>query len=323
MGVGVEDHEASRDGSDRVLRAALIASLVVHVLGFLLYGVASQRLSALRPPFATPTPPDAVVTISNAVRIERRARPRPEPRPRAPRPIVAQRPPAQPARVALVQPPAPQPQRVALPPQEPKARALHELDKTAPGSPPNPPRTVRASPPPNPESSDAAREQKPQRVAYERRQQSVKSQLTEQRIARMNEEFDRTLSELRRENDPLAVRTEPPAAPKRYKMQMAGVGGDIHHGQGYYYPVKSWRADGYDYYYVDYEFTWADGTYETGGVPWPIRFRPREDPFQDSENPALRHVPLPAPLPGWTLPAGEHVGKALLRFMPEQSQSQG
>jgi hypothetical protein len=154
--------------------------------------------------------------------------------------------------------------------------------------------------------------------------QSARSaQLTQARIARMSEEFSRTLSQLRRENDPLAVRPQQPAAPKQYKMQMLGVDGDLHHGEGYYYPIKAWKADGYDYYYVTYEFTWADGTYETGGVPWPIRFRPREDPFRNPDTLALRHVPLPAPLPGWTLPAGEHVGKALLRFLPDQGRTQG
>jgi hypothetical protein len=327
VSVGVEDHGVPRDGSDRVLRAALIASLLVHVLGFFLYAVASHRLSALRTAYAIPTPPpDAIVTISNAIRIERRARPRPVERPRPQeRPAQRQPPPQPQQRVAVAQPPAPEPQRIVLPSAQPKTRALHELAKTVPGSVPNPPRTIHATPPPQPNSKEAPRERKPQRVAYERPQpRSARSaQLTEERIARMNEEFGRALSQLRQQNDPLAVRPEPPAAPKQYKMQMLGVGGDLHHGEGYYYPIKEWRADGYDYYYVSYEFTWADGTYETGGVPWPIRFRPHEDPFRYPDRLPLRHVPLPAPLPGWTLPPGEHVGKALLRYLPDQSQTQG
>jgi hypothetical protein len=161
-------------------------------------------------------------------------------------------------------------------------------------------------------------------VAYEQRQTKPArtAQLSEARIAQMNESFNQTLAQLRHENDPLAVRPEPPSAPKRYRLQMIGVNGDLRFGQGYYYPIKSWSADGYDYYYVSYEFTWADGTFESGGVPWPIRFRPHDDPFAHPGRPALEHVPLPAPLPGWKLPAGEHVGKALQRYL-ELPQDQG
>jgi hypothetical protein len=324
--VGVEDHGFSQDRGDRVLRAAVAVSVLVHVLGFFLYGIASRQISHVRFAPAPTPPPDAIVTISNAIRIEKRARPRPVPRPRPPhaarpRPAVAR-----PQSVAAVPQPAAVPRPLAQMESAPKVRALHELDKTLQQAPPNRPRTVRATAAPHAVPNEQSREGKAsQRVAFERRrtQPSRSSRLSEARIAQMNEAFDRTLSQLRRENDPLAVRTEAPAAPKRYKIQMIGVNGDLRYGQGYYYPIRSWKSDGFDYYYVSYDFTWADGTYESGGVPWPIRFRPQDDPFVNTANPALEHVPLPPPLPGWRLPPGEHVGKALRRYLPDQPQTQG
>jgi outer membrane biosynthesis protein TonB len=321
-----------RDGVDRdeersrwVFRAAVAASLLVHALAFLFYGVASQHVPHLRLPFARPTqPPETVVTVSNAITIEKRAKAQPEPRPqrgaasggRAAAPAPARVPaPAQ----ALVVP------RPVVAPALPPPHVLHELAKSAPSAAPNPPRTVKATPQPKPAPTEGSPAQ-PQRVALAQRpeQAAAPSQLSQARIAHMTQAFNQTLAELRRESNPLAVKPQAPAAPKRYRMQMIGINGDLKHGQGFYYPIKSWHADGYDYYYASYEFTWADGTLETGGVPWPIRFRPKDDPFSHPGNTAYDHVALPGPLPGWALPAGEKVGKALQPYVsPNGAGGQG
>jgi hypothetical protein len=311
-------------GSRRVLRIAIAVSLGVHLLGFLLYGLATAQLAHVKFAFARPTPtPDTVVTISNAITIEKRAKPQPEPRPlRGANP--AMRPSAQsPQRVAsiprpVVEPRPPEPQPV--PPQ----RALHQLAKVAPTAPANPPKTIEATAPPKPEQTPMHATQ-PHQVALAQRpaQASRPSQLSQARIAQMTQNFDKTLAELRRESAPLNVKPENPSATKRYHVQMIGVDGDLRHGQGYYYPIKSWREDGYDYYYVSYDFTWADGTFESGGVPWPIRFRPRDDPFTHPDDPNSAKVPLAAPMAGWRLPSGEKVGKALESLYGQQDRPGG
>ncbi len=97
----------------------------------------------------------------------------------------------------------------------------------------------------------------------------------------------KTIAQARSQADPLRnVKPEPPAAPKSYRMQMQGMFGPLRRGEGYYYPIKGWHAGGLDWYYVSYEFTWDNGVYETGSVPWPIHFTPAEDPFVNGESAA-------------------------------------
>jgi hypothetical protein len=50
---------------------------------------------------------------------------------------------------------------------------------------------------------------------------------------------------------------------------------------------------------VEYE----DGTTETGYVPWPIRYLPKDDPFLLHRE----HFPLPGPLADFTLPRNTNV----------------
>ena len=302
------DERAEERRSAAIFRAAIAGSLFVHALAFFLYGLSSAEFPRLRIPIPLPTKqPDAIVTLSNAIKIEHRAHPRPQPAPHREAPPPQRPAVARPQRVAALPEAQPLPKlEVAA---QPPVRTLHELAKTAPSAPPEPPKTVKTAEP-KPVATTAP-EGPPKQVAYaERATPSKPSRLSQAQLAQMNENFNKTLAELRRESDPLAVHGEP-AAPKRYQMQMIGVDGDLRHGQGYYYQVKGWKDGGYDYYYVSYRFTWADGTVETGGVPWPIRFKPKEDPFANPGNEALAHVQLPPPLPGWKLPPGEKVGKAL------------
>jgi hypothetical protein len=115
--------------------------------------------------------------------------------------------------------------------------------------------------------------------------------------------------------DPLIVPSEPPAASKRYAMDMTGTPGRLVHGEGILRPLRSWQHDGYVYYYVTYEITYSDGTYESGDVPWPIRYLPENDPF--TRPPHV--IPLPVPLPDFVLPPGTQLGRALRPYFPEPS----
>lgn len=114
--------------------------------------------------------------------------------------------------------------------------------------------------------------------------------------------FEHTIAQLRRENNPVlnaARPVETPGAPKRYAYDFSGAFG-TNEGNGILEPVKSWRDGPYNYYYVRYWVQYADGAVETGYVPWPLRYLPKEDPFLNH----WEHFPLPKPLPDYELPPG-------------------
>lgn len=117
------------------------------------------------------------------------------------------------------------------------------------------------------------------------------------------EQFEKTIARLREQNNPVVSAARPiahPAAPKQYKYDFSASIGTVGSGQGILEPVQSWHEDGYDYYYVRYWVEYPDGTTETGVVPWPLRYAPATDPFRLG----IHHMPLPVPLPGYTLPPG-------------------
>jgi len=314
----VNDQEGAR--SRRVLRFAVLGSLLVHAIGFFLWGITTARFVALQPKLRQTPPPDIVVSISHATTISKHARPVPV---RPSRPVAQPQAPAPRAAVEEQQQPVAQP--IPRRPALEVPRALRELAKPVPRSDVNPPRTIRATPSPLPQPP-VPQSPAPRTVAYRTEQShpsAVKSQrqlLSQAQLATIRQDLQKTLTELHREDDPLAVRsTAAPAAPKRYHVQMLGADSGLKHGQGIYYPIKSWIADGFDYYYCAYEFVYADGIVETGGVPWPVRFPPAHDPFLHPEIGERGEAPLAPPLPGWKLPAGEKIGKALMLGVPGMS----
>lgn len=117
--------------------------------------------------------------------------------------------------------------------------------------------------------------------------------------------YERTIAKLRAENNPILSAARPvsqPAAPKHYSFDFSGVG-TAPDSEGVLTPVQSWHDGGYDYYYVRYWVQYADGSTETGVVPWPLRYRPSQDPFRLG----LEHFPLPVPLPDYMLPGGTNL----------------
>jgi hypothetical protein len=151
--------------------------------------------------------------------------------------------------------------------------------------------------------------------------QHAHRQLSQQQLAAFERDFAKTIAQSRSAVNPLKVDPNPAAAPKRYRIQLAGLFGRLRHGEGIYYPIKGWRSDGLDYYYVNYEFVWADGTYERGSVPWPIHFAPSVDPFVSADIGMLQRTPLPPPPPGF-VPPGD-LGKALRPYFPSLQFEEG
>ncbi|MBV9104262.1 MAG: hypothetical protein JO060_11785 [Candidatus Eremiobacteraeota bacterium] len=306
--------------SGRVLRLAVGGSVLVHVLAFLLSGLFWSGIATLRPR-AVPTPPDVVVTTSNTVTIERRTRPRPATKarsrtaqtPRAPEQRAQPNAIPQPLRVAQQKPPArPFTRSVA-----PSVGALHELAKAVPRAPPNAEKTVRATPPAAEETPPADTTSRGQASQPEQMHKAPAGQLSEERLAHINADIQKTLAQLRAEDNPLAVRSTPaPAGERRYHVEMLGRLGDLRHAQGSCYPIKSWTEDGYDYYYESCNVQFEDGHYEAQAVPWPIRYKVGHDLYHGDLGSVT--VPLPPPLPGWKLPAGEHVSQELREYAHEQ-----
>jgi hypothetical protein len=117
--------------------------------------------------------------------------------------------------------------------------------------------------------------------------------------------FEKTIAQLRRESNPLLSAAKPvetPGAPKRYTYDFSGAFGS-NAGNGILSPVTQWHDGPYDYYYVRYWVQYADGAVETGYVPWPLRYLPKDDPFRNH----WEHFPLPKPLPDYKLPPGTNL----------------
>lgn len=117
--------------------------------------------------------------------------------------------------------------------------------------------------------------------------------------------YERTIAKLRAENNPLISAARPvsqAAAPKHYTFDFSGVG-TAPDAEGILTPVQSWHDGGFNYYYVRYWVQYADGSTETGIVPWPLRYRPSQDPFRLG----LEHFPLPAPMADYVLPGGTNL----------------
>lgn len=121
-------------------------------------------------------------------------------------------------------------------------------------------------------------------------------------LAADNRAYERTVAQLKAQDNPLAgdaIPSAAPAAPKRYTLNLSGKFGQPH-PEGVLYPLKRWTDGAYVYYYVRYTAEYADGSTEEGEVPWPIRFPLHADPFARG----IHEMPLPGPPEGYLAPDG-------------------
>lgn len=267
-----------RRRAGRMLRVGFLLSLLIHFAGAGVLGILRARLPRSQGLVPRPRETEAFVTLSQALTFEKRARPVPRLQSHPQSHSHSQ------ARSQSVVHPVVLPRTVARLFPAPVLRASIPRPN-APVA--HVPRVGRA-------------------VASEG--------MTQEQIARLSQDFAQTIAASHGASDPLRVSTRVPTAVKHYRLQFDGRISTLRIGQGILTPIKKWAADGYTYYYVTYEIVWPDGTYESGAVPWPIRYLPSRDPFA-SGIPGQR-IPLPAPLPGWALPSGIHLGKALQEYFP-------
>jgi hypothetical protein len=285
-----------------VLEIAIAVSIAIH----LLLGAAFFPL--MRALARTPQPKESPpVALSDVVTIEKRAVPHPEPR--------AQREVTQPRKPAVVavtkQPQLPRPQQPVREPRKAVAPAQRterqELADTKAGG-PNP---VASSGPHREGTPHGARDRTEVALAPPQPQTpSLRSgPFTQQDLAALQRQFANTIAQARQRSNPLDVPTNPPSGAKRYRLQMKGIYGALHDGQGVIDEVSGFARDGFNYYYMSYEIVYQDGTFEQGNVPWPSRWPSSVVP--EIEQPGW-HGPMPCPAPGYSLPSVDDVAQMKL-----------
>jgi hypothetical protein len=297
------------DSGNRIFRIALALSLLVHlIVGFLVYETSAdvRRALARVVHHPKPQPSDIIVSLSSAMRIEKRARPAPQPHsvrvarrsPQRPAPRVVPHPLAVP--VAVVHP-----VRAAKPKAEPPARSRHELAKVTPHARPQAAKTTRS---PAPEKVVAAlqepesltRPEPPERPVHAARAGHA-AHLSEAQLEQIQRDLAKTIVADRAENNPLSNVQKPvtvAAATRRYHIDFAALAGNMREAQGLCDPTRSWQKDGWDYYMATCTIEEPDGTSARKAMPWPVRWRPRNDPW-NGLNGTLATGPMPLPPPGW------------------------
>ena len=278
-----------RDSDDRRRRIAFVASLVLHVILLLL-------VFRLQPFSRRPSAPPETVTVHEILRISRK--------PRAPpRPVVASRP--RPVAQA-----APRPRtapHVTKQPVVPKTVVPTLAPERPIAAPPHAPARVATHPAPHaiqvPVASGTTAQAPP-----------AKSRLSGAQIARIEGDLSDSIARDREGIDPLRVPPGAPATPKHFAGDFSGLTTGIDHEHGLCDPIKDWTEDGWDYYYIACNVHTESGLFKRESVPWPVRFDPKDDPFNGT---AHRDLPVAMPLPGWHLPPGETVSDGLREYAHE------
>jgi hypothetical protein len=299
--VGLIAGASRRRRNDRFLLLAILLSVAFHLLLALLWLLGAPRFARLHL-FPTPQPTEQFVTISSAVRIEHRAVPQPQAR-RAARPPAPR--------------PVPKRERIAVQKAEMPIRVRHELAAVKPAAHPAPPEST-SPPQPTPKPAQRRSTPAPRKVAQIAEAQvepPKQSALSSEKLAQLDQEFERAIAQAKSAGNPLNVKPEPPAATKRYRTQMVGVDGRLSGFEGLCDPIKSWEAEGWDYYFVACNVAFDDGRLERQGVPWPVRFRPEADPFAGT---GARNVPLAGPLPGWRPGPNDVIAPELRRYFHDR-----
>jgi hypothetical protein len=187
-------------------------------------------------------------------------------------------------------------------PRTQPVRANHPIERPRPQPQPQP-QVQQQQPQPRQVSAQRPELSKPARVAYAQPRARTQTQtLTQAQIDAQTRAFQQTIAQARAASDPVAGVAQSnvqPAAPKRSVLNLQGNFGPPQ-PEGVLYPVKRWIDGPYVYYYVRYDAEYADGSTESGVVPWPIRFPLNADPFARG----IHRMPLPGPLPGYELPGG-------------------
>lgn len=301
-----------------VLAIAIAVSLLLHVVGFVLYdGYARAWLAAVHR--AAERKPDEMTAISDQITLEKRTVPRATrrlPPPSRPQPRV--RPHALPP--ALPQPPLPRivratPLPVPVRSAQPRASAAprREIARVAPNAPAQP--IVRATAPPVERRAVA---QAPRAAAP--REAPAANRLTPEEIAQLTQRMKATIARVDADQTNVRPPRQRASTMKKYDMVMSGTPADLTRAQGYVTPLQMRRdrARGLDIYYVEVRIVWPDGFSEIVNLPWQVELPANNDPL-------LRPGSFPyteiGPPPGYVLPHPFQLSRTLCLYYRDECQA--
>lgn len=255
------------------LTIALLISLVLHLIGVLIYGDWSRVLLAR---LAHQQPKDEMVATSDVVHIEKRTVPRVAVRRPVPQSPPQPKPQTQPRRIAQVpvERPIPQPTPVPTP-------ARHEVAHVVARAPAQPVVTVTSRP---------AAATQPARPGQE---------LNQTQLSQLDRQFQRTIAQAQADVTNVKPPKLPPSTVKHYDLVMQGAIADFQTAEATYEVLQSGRAGERDWYYLRVHVIWPDGYGETVDIPWPIYFPEDNDPiavdriFHDIPPPPDFQLPHP------------------------------
>lgn len=289
-----------------VLVIALTLSLLVHLLGLLLYaGVAHKWLVAVEK--ISHKQPDEIVATSDRITLEKPESPsasvpsRPRPRPQPPRPPVP---------VAVPEPPQPKPEPTTVP--TPVAR--REIARVVP----------RAEARPKPVATAPPAEERKVAYAPPQRQTVPTTRaphtLNADQIAAYTQQFKQTIASARVDAQAARQNKRPPSTMKKYDFAMSGKLADLSSAQGEVTVLEAWldRRNGLDMYYIHVRMVYSDGTSEIVDIPWPVGFPMGHDPL------ALRHAifhHIPDPPNGWSLPHPFQLSRLLCLYYRDECKA--
>ncbi|HEY9085798.1 MAG TPA: hypothetical protein VIN40_07680 [Candidatus Tyrphobacter sp.] len=254
---------------DKVLLWAVAFSLLIHVLGFLLYGAFRGYLPAWLHPRSKP---EQIIVLSSSMRIEHRSVPQPA------RPMHRGSRPARSARPVAPQPQARPQRRIAVAPP-----VHRELTQPVPS----------ASPRPQPRRSEAPAAQTfAQRLA---REQSAFAREVAQ-LRRQNNPLSVA-----------TIAPRPASAYRRTYFNISGIQTPrSEHVEGIVTPIRSWREGALHCYYANYNVEFSNGSGDSGEIPWPLCYPPDHDVMQLPSGSPIPAIDL-FPMEGYVLPAGTYL----------------
>jgi len=312
----------------RILRVAVIGSILVHVLVALLIIGASDALRRLLPPLTVQPPPNETVSVSTALRLERRPRPAPAHAARTARGGTPVRTLHPTPRLAASRSAVPK-HRSATTRKTVPASAPRELARLAPHATPVPPVTAPRTPGPR----DPERVQRSAtRVAYAPQHPVPKSAAETGRatrysgaqLAAIENDLAQSIAHDRSAASPLsnvARPVHPATVVRQQAVNFSGVDARMRGFEGLCDPIKSWPVGPYMYFYVTCRVTHDDGLIREEALPWPIRYPARRLSY-DEDGPQLPPgAPVPPPLPGWHADPAQKLDPDVILYLQKHGYS--
>lgn len=293
----------------RLLPAALILSLLVHLAGGGVWGLFGHRIApAIAKMFPRPSPTPELVAISDAITIEKRSVPRPAKaartkQPRRPQPRRLAQLPALQALPVPTLAPVPTAAPTAVPTTEPTYRPERGTIHHAPAEPTQPPRRPREAP---------ALVQQPARNGF-----------SSQQLAALDAQFSRTIAQAQRSLTDVPMQKRPPARnpeQRRYDAVMAGTPEQFLSAQGECVSIQSNGNRSFIDRYLRCVITYSDGYFEQVSFPWAFHFTRRNDPFQYDDS-SYHPFPMQPPPDAFALPHPFALSRAICSFYRAECQS--